>query len=134
MKNLLLLLALLLPLWGFAAKNTDKWLIQAIPDHANFRYKCGEKATFRIKVMKNGQQCKEGKLVVSMYREDLYYTFGRIARSFDLKSVPEPEISWSLETPGFMGIFIMFTTPEKKHITYRAAVAFDPQKIQPGAA
>lgn len=134
MKNLLLFPAILMVLSAFALRGADKWNILATPDRADHRYRCGENATLKLQLLKNGQPVNEGTLVVSLYREDIYYSYGRKVFTLDLKKKASPEVSWTLNTPGFMGAHITFRTPEKKLVSQRAAVAFEPEKIRPGAA
>ena len=114
MKNLLLFPAILMVLSAFALRGADKWNILATPDRADHRYRCGENATLKLQLLKNGQPVNEGTLVVSLYREDIYYSYGRKVFTLDLKKKASPEVSWNLNTPGFMGAHITFRTPEKK--------------------
>ncbi len=100
-------------------------------DRASGLYSIGETAVFTIRPMDaEGQPLTQGQLKVVLSRDG-----GKTLeqRSFDLSKTPVPEISASLDTPGFLRI----TLPgyrDSKNKTDCAGAGFEPEKIVPGAS
>lgn len=101
------------------------------PDRASGRYRPGDVATFTVRMTDNaGQPIQEGTLEVILSRDG-----GKVLdrRKFDLAKTPVPEISGTLNEPGFLRA----TVPghlNSKNKTNCAGVAYDPEQICPGTA
>lgn len=110
-------------------KPAPKYKAEAKADHADFVYKCGETAKFTLSATKDGQEIKEGKVVISFRKNGLLAGY----KSFDLNKDPA-SFEMTMDKPGFAVASMMLYengTPVIRSLQIGAA-AFEPEKIRAG--
>lgn len=109
--------------------NTDEVRVVVTPDHADWNYKCGEKAEFTIRVVKS--QCLVPDAVISYEMGPLMYPDTRKDHvTLKKGELVLPKIT--LKQPGFYRLKV---TTQVNNRSYQGlcTISFDREKIQPVA-
>jgi len=99
------------------------------PDHADWKYKAGENATFLIRAIRDGNVMKGVKLTYRIGPEQMNPT---VTRTVTLDGDPLRVDGGTMKEPGFLRCT---ATIEENGMTYRGngTAGFDPEAIRPAA-
>jgi cephalosporin-C deacetylase len=123
---ILFLLLTALPLWSLSQSNTGLIKVMIAPDHNDWIYKSGEKATFSIQVLKYGNLLENvtvdyeagPEMMPDIKKEGVVLKNGRL------------ELTGTMKTPGFYRVRVWAVANGRRYEGI-ATAAFDPDNIKP---
>ena len=116
---------ILLSSFSYAAK------IQGTVDHKDGLYKCGENAVFQFKAIDDDKKpLNAGEMTLVLSNDG-----GKVftSRKFDLAKRPEPKISGTMKTPGFLRCVAIMKVGGK-NIWKAEGAGYEVEKITPAAS
>jgi cephalosporin-C deacetylase len=123
---ILLLLLIAIPLWSLSQSNTGLIKVIIAPDHNDWVYKTGEKATFSIQVLKYGNLLENvtvdyeagPEMMPDVKKEGVVLKNGRL------------ELTGTMKNPGFYRVRVWAVADGRRYEGI-ATAAFDPENIKP---
>ena len=116
-------------LLAFAQYNTDEVRVVVTPDHADWNYKCGEKAEFTVRVVKS--QCLVPGAVISYEMGPLMYPDTR-KENVTLKTGETSLGKVTMEKPGFYRLKVKTMVNDRSYEGL-CTISFDREQIRPVA-